>query len=105
MGRSRETGPRETFDMAHSRFGYPTPPPPGEDHRLCPVCGWCPCTSECRLGLLPWEVLELECLFGDELLLPPFDNGVEGDPFTPPSSGFLPPTSPEDFVDPGDFEL
>lgn len=74
--------------MAANRMGYPTPPPPGEDHTACPVCGWRPCLEGCRLGLSAHEVQALEALF-------PCDHGGDGDDY------FLPP---EEFVDPGDFE-
>lgn len=46
--------------MAANRLGFPTPPGPGEDHSCCPVCGWNPCTDECRLGLSRWDVEDLD---------------------------------------------
>ncbi len=43
--------------MAASRSGYPTPPTPDDpDHSCCPICGWCPCTSTCRLGLTKADI-------------------------------------------------
>jgi hypothetical protein len=29
----------------------PTPPQPGDNPYMCPVCGWRPCTDCCRLAI------------------------------------------------------
>lgn len=50
--------------MAASRSGFPTPPSdPGDpDHWACPVCGWRPCTRECRLGLSLADLKRMEAI-------------------------------------------
>lgn len=83
--------------MAWNRCGgYPTPTPPGEDHRTCPVCGWIPCLPNCRLGLNQWDV-EIGLASLQEMDPPECGGGGPDEEDNP----FLPP---EEYLDSGDFE-
>lgn len=66
--------------MPANRNGLPTPSQSGDDPFMCPVCGWVPCTRNCRLGFHRFELERLELLYPDFFAVDDYPEESSGAP-------------------------